>query len=57
MSARCDTEALCNLHAHECRRCGQTIWCEDGDGWGRCTWEGDNIGCPDEAAEMAAEAL
>ena len=44
-------------HSHECRRCGSDIECDlEGcdSGVGPC-WEGDNIGCPNEAAEYAAE--
>lgn len=41
-------------HFHECRRCGTGIPCfyEETD----CTWEGDNVGCPNERDENAAEA-
>ena len=40
-------------HTHECRRCGADIDCGRPDA--ECVWEGDNVGCPDELAEYAAE--
>mgnify|MGYP001794246846 CR=1 FL=1 len=43
----------CDVHTHECRRCGDDIYCtNEGDG----CWEGDNVGCINEQAENAAEA-
>jgi hypothetical protein len=47
-------------HTHECRRCGSSIECYDDDSpyyqHNEC-WSGDNTGCPNEAAENAAERL
>lgn len=48
-------------HGHTCRRCGSGIECdlEGCDSIGPTTlpvWEGDNVGCPNEAAENASEA-
>jgi hypothetical protein len=46
-------------HTHECRRCGTEIDCD----LPACdelrptgpTWEGDNVGCPNELAELELE--